>query len=101
MPFISLAVDNETPPKVNNRPRVGVKHGAPAEAAALRLLRSAARATRTQVNAQAVVQRLEAERFAGMVIDCANELDQSSLLVLEHMLRALWISSNPRSKRPT
>jgi hypothetical protein len=48
MSFVSLAVDNETH-KVNNRPRVGVKHGAPNEAAALRLLRSTVRAARAQV----------------------------------------------------
>jgi hypothetical protein len=31
-----------------------------------------------------------------MVIGCAWELDQPSLLVLEHVLRALWVTSNPR-----
>ena len=46
---VSLAVNNETAPKVNNRPRVGVRHGTADEVIALRLARSTARAIRLQI----------------------------------------------------
>ena len=110
MSSVSLAVDNETARKVKNRPRVGVKHGTSNEVAVLRLLRSTLRVARSQVmrrlekrrpfslrsDLQASAQNVEANRFAEMVYGCANELDEAGLLILEHALRALWVSSNPR-----
>jgi hypothetical protein len=111
MSLVTVAVDNTAPRKVN-RPRIGVKHGRPNEAAALRLLRATARAARVQIAAsleypfsfhsnahdQAVAQQAEAERFASMAIECAQELDEASLLVLEHALRAMWVTSNRKSR---
>jgi hypothetical protein len=44
-------------------------------------------------------RRSHAEDVAVEAIDCIENLDEGSLLVLELVMRALWVSSNPRRHR--
>jgi hypothetical protein len=112
---VSLAVNNVIPAKVNlTRPRVGPPHGEPRLVEALRLLRIVARDARRQAiqvlenrrirehfsRAEASVDSLATrqEEVGLAALDAVAGLDEASLLILENVLRALWVSSNPRRR---